>query len=170
MVKATTDVQSAQQQVDAAGKAPRESRKNLLARRVPSRASKWTTSKLSTLRPRPNSIPLRSISACSPPPAARSRSPPPKRRSPSAQAQYQSAEAQVSGIPRFTELITGVVADRAVNAGDMASPGSPLFLIMDISRVVARINIPQNQADPVRVGQAAEIAVAGSDQQVMRAK
>jgi len=39
-------------------------------------------------------------------------------------------------------------------------PGTPLLTIMDISRVVARINIPQNQGGSVKVGQPAEVIPA----------
>ena len=37
----------------------------------------------------------------------------------------------------------------------MANPGSPLITIVDISRVVARIDVPQAEASTVKVGQTA---------------
>jgi multidrug efflux pump subunit AcrA (membrane-fusion protein) len=76
-----------------------------------------------------------------------------------AKAQYQSAEAQVS----YSEVkspISGVVADRPLYAGGVAQPGTPLLTIMDISSVVARANVPQNQAMSVKVGQAASIKLS----------
>ena len=42
--------------------------------------------------------------------------------------------------------IGGVIADRPLYAGEMATPGTPLLTVMDISRVVARVNVPQSQA------------------------
>jgi RND family efflux transporter MFP subunit len=39
----------------------------------------------------------------------------------------------------------------------MAAPGSPIVSIVDISKVVARANIPINQAVPVKVGKTATI-------------
>src|ERR1039457_6231547 len=46
----------------------------------------------------------------------------------------------------------------------MAAPGTPMLTVMDISRVVARVNIPQNQGGGVKVGQTAEVIPAdGSD-------
>jgi HlyD family secretion protein len=82
-----------------------------------------------------------------------------------AKAQAQSAEAQVT----YSEIhspIAGVVADRPLYSGDMASAGNPLFTIVDISRVVARLNVPQGQANLVRLGQPAEIVVPDSDRQL----
>jgi multidrug efflux pump subunit AcrA (membrane-fusion protein) len=76
-----------------------------------------------------------------------------------AKAQYQSAEAQVS----YSEVkspISGLVADRPLYAGGVAQPGTPLLTIMDISSVVARANVPQNQAMSVKVGQAASIKLS----------
>lgn len=82
-----------------------------------------------------------------------------------AQAQQASAEAQLS----YAEIHSprsGVVADRPVYEGEMAVPGTPLATIMDISRVVARINIPQNQISTVKVGQPAEITPADGGEPV----
>jgi multidrug efflux pump subunit AcrA (membrane-fusion protein) len=82
-----------------------------------------------------------------------------------ARGQLQSAEAQVS----YSEVrspIAGIVADRPLYAGEMASAGSPLLDVMDISSVVARINVPQSQATTVKVGQSATITVTGSNDQL----
>src|ERR1700680_1726963 len=77
-----------------------------------------------------------------------------------AQGHLQSAEAQVS----YSEVrspISGVVADRPLNAGEMASAGTPLLTIVDIARVVARVNVPQSEATTVKVGQPATITQTG---------
>ena len=63
----------------------------------------------------------------------------------SARAHFQSLEAQVD-YSRIVSPISGVIADRPLYAGEMASPGTPLLTVMDISRVVARVNVPQAQA------------------------
>ena len=76
-----------------------------------------------------------------------------------AQGQYQSAEAQVA----YSEVRAdgaGIVADRPLYPGDIAAAGSPLMVIMDISRVVARVNIPVNEATAVKVGQPADITLS----------
>ncbi|HUB79410.1 MAG TPA: efflux RND transporter periplasmic adaptor subunit [Bryobacteraceae bacterium] len=80
-----------------------------------------------------------------------------------AQAQLQSAQAQLAQAQaqlNYAEVRsprTGVVSDRPVYEGEMAVSGTPLLTVMDISKVVARANIPQNQIGSVKVGQAAEI-------------
>ncbi len=74
----------------------------------------------------------------------------------SAQAQFRSAEAQVA----YTEIRspgTGVIADRPLYAGDVAAAGTPLLVVMDVSRVVARVNVPQADASEIKVGQPATI-------------
>ncbi len=57
--------------------------------------------------------------------------------------------------------IAGIVSDRPLNVGEMASAGSALVSIVDISRVVARMNVPVQSAAAVRVGKAATITGAG---------
>jgi multidrug efflux pump subunit AcrA (membrane-fusion protein) len=82
-----------------------------------------------------------------------------------AKAQRASAEAQLS-YARIYSPKAGVVADRPLYEGEMAVPGTPMLTIMDISRVVARVNIPQNQGNLIKVGQPAEVIQADSGQQV----
>jgi multidrug efflux pump subunit AcrA (membrane-fusion protein) len=75
----------------------------------------------------------------------------------SAKAKYEGAEAQLS----YSEIrspIAGIVADRSLFAGEMASAGTPLVTIVNISRVIARANIPVGQAASVKVGDSATIA------------
>jgi multidrug efflux pump subunit AcrA (membrane-fusion protein) len=77
-----------------------------------------------------------------------------------ARGHLQSAEAQVT----YSEVrspITGVVADRPLNAGEMASAGTPLLTVVDIAHVVARVNVPQSEAATVKVGQPATITQTG---------
>ncbi len=79
-----------------------------------------------------------------------------------AQARRQSAEAQVS----YSELhspISGVVADRAIFQGEMASAGTALITIYDVSQVIAKANLPVNDAADVKVGMPATISFGGED-------
>ncbi len=81
-----------------------------------------------------------------------------------AQSQLVAAQAQLS----YAEIHSpksGVIADRPIYEGDMAVPGTPLITVVDISRVVARVNIPQSQGSLVKVGQPAELVQADSGQQ-----
>ena len=67
---------------------------------------------------------------------------------------------------RIVSPISGVIADRPIYAGEMASPGTPLLTVMDISRVVARVNVPQDQAGIVRVGHPAILTQQGSEEEI----
>ena len=68
-----------------------------------------------------------------------------------AKGHFDSAEAQVS----YSEIrspITGVITDRPVYPGEMATTGAPLLTVMDVSKVVARVNVAQDQAKNIKVG------------------
>ena len=82
-----------------------------------------------------------------------------------ARGHLQTAEAQ-AGYAEVRSPISGVVADRPLNPGEMASTSAPLLTVMDISRVVARVNVPQNQATAVRVGQPATISITGGQEKL----
>ena len=78
-----------------------------------------------------------------------------------ARGQLQAAEAQVA----YSEVrspISGVVADRPVNPGEMAAAGTPLLTILDVSRVVARVNVPQSQSTAIKLGQSATLTQTGT--------
>lgn len=77
-----------------------------------------------------------------------------------AHGQYLSAVAQLA----YTQIrspINGVVADRAVYPGDVAPAGTPLLIVMDTSKVVVRLHIPQPQAAQLKLGQPATLQVPG---------
>jgi HlyD family secretion protein len=82
-----------------------------------------------------------------------------------ARGQYQAAQAQVA----YSEIrspIAGVVTDRPLYAGEMASAGAPLLTVMNVSQVVARANLPQNEAAFLRIGQPARITQTDSTQAI----
>lgn len=79
-----------------------------------------------------------------------------------AKAHSESAAAQLS-YAEVRSPIAGLIADRPLNVGEMASSSSALISIVDISRVVARANVPVQQAARIRVGAAATIHGAGGD-------
>jgi HlyD family secretion protein len=81
----------------------------------------------------------------------------------SAKGKYQGAEAQLS----YSEIkspIDGVVTERPLYPGEMASAGTPLLTIMDVSQVIARAHIPQHEAVLLRKGDNASVTAAGIDQ------
>jgi multidrug efflux pump subunit AcrA (membrane-fusion protein) len=75
-----------------------------------------------------------------------------------AHARYQGAEAQL-GYSEIRSPISGVIADRPLYAGEMASAGSPLLTVMDVSKVVARANVPQNEASNLKIGDSATVSL-----------
>jgi HlyD family secretion protein len=76
-----------------------------------------------------------------------------------ARGHNQTAEAQV-GYAEIRSPINGVVTDRPLYAGEMATAGMPLLTVMDVSSVVARVNLSQAQAKDVKVGNEATLTPA----------
>ena len=78
----------------------------------------------------------------------------------SARGKYLGAQAQLS----FAEVrspIDGVVTDRPLYPGEMPAPGTPLITVMDLSQVVARAHIDQQQAAVLKVGNTASFSAPG---------
>ncbi|MGH9558002.1 MAG: efflux RND transporter periplasmic adaptor subunit [Bryobacteraceae bacterium] len=79
-----------------------------------------------------------------------------------AKAHYENAQVQLS-YAKIVSPINGVVAERPIYAGEMASPGTPIVSIMDVSRVIARANIPVKEAASIRPGRPARISGPDGD-------
>ncbi|MGI8772874.1 MAG: efflux RND transporter periplasmic adaptor subunit [Acidobacteriaceae bacterium] len=78
----------------------------------------------------------------------------------SSHGQYLAATAQL----QYTQMrspIDGAIADRAVYPGDIAPAGTPLLVVMDTTRVVVRLHIPQAEAVQLKLGDKAELQVPG---------
>ncbi|HVN17588.1 MAG TPA: efflux RND transporter periplasmic adaptor subunit [Dongiaceae bacterium] len=78
----------------------------------------------------------------------------------SAKGKYQGAEAQLS----YSEIrspIDGVVTERPLYPGEMATAGTPLITIMDTTSVIAKAHIPQDQAAALKVGDNGTMTVPG---------
>ncbi len=163
VVKAQTDVQAAQQQYDAAQKLL-ESRQGLfkqgvLARRQVDEAQVAFAQAKAQLDA--NQEHLRGMQGA----GKESQLGVAQAQADAARAHLAAAEAQLA----YTEIhspIMGVISDRPQYAGEMASPSTPLFTVMDISRIVARASLPQEQASQVKVGNAAMITFPGGDEPI----
>ena len=68
-----------------------------------------------------------------------------------AKGRLESAQAQLS-YSRILSPIDGVVTDRPIYNGEMASNSAPMITIMDISQIVARTHISQQEAAQLKVG------------------
>jgi multidrug efflux pump subunit AcrA (membrane-fusion protein) len=82
----------------------------------------------------------------------------------SAKGKLATTEAQLS-YAEIRSPVSGVIADRPIFQGEMAAPGTPLLTVMDVSSVIARINIPQAQAAFVHIGQPAAITASDGSAQ-----
>ena len=86
-----------------------------------------------------------------------------------AQAQANAAKAHVDTLnvqlsyARVTSPISGIVADRPLNAGEVAAAGTPMISIVDISQVRAIANVPVKEAQSIRVGRPARVAGPDGD-------
>jgi HlyD family secretion protein len=83
----------------------------------------------------------------------------------SAKGKYLGAQAQL-GYSEIRSPINGVVTDRPLYPGEMAAQGAPLITVMDLSRIIAKAHIPQNEAALLKIGDAATLTVPGSDESV----
>jgi HlyD family secretion protein len=75
----------------------------------------------------------------------------------SARGKYMGAVAQLN----YSEIrspIDGVVTDRPLFRGELATAGTPLITVMNLSDVVARGYLPPQQAAQLRVGDPASIS------------
>lgn len=82
-----------------------------------------------------------------------------------AHGQYLGAAAQL-GYTEIRSPIDGSVADRAVYPGDVAPAGTPLLTVVDTSKVVVRLHVPQQQSELLQIGQRATLLVPGLDKNV----
>jgi len=90
----------------------------------------------------------------------------------SAAAQLTAAEGKNKGAEaqlQYSEIrspIDGVVTDGPWYPGMMPQAGAPLVTVMDLSQMIAKAHIPQNQAALLKRGDEATIKVAGADEDV----
>jgi RND family efflux transporter MFP subunit len=78
----------------------------------------------------------------------------------SAKGKYLGAEAQLS----YSEVrspMDGVITDRPLYPGEMAAAGTPLLTVMDLSSVIAKAHIPQNDAAALKGGDKGTMTVPG---------
>jgi HlyD family secretion protein len=83
----------------------------------------------------------------------------------SAKGKYMGAAAQLS----YSEIrspINGVITDRPLYAGEMASAGSALLTVMDISSVIAKAHIPQSEAVALKVSDKGTMTVPGIERPI----
>jgi HlyD family secretion protein len=84
----------------------------------------------------------------------------------SAEGHYHAAAAQLS----YSEIrspIDGVVTERPLYVGDLATANQPILTVMDTSSLVAKAHIPQSEAVQLKVGDAAKIKVQDVEEAIV---
>jgi membrane fusion protein (multidrug efflux system) len=74
---------------------------------------------------------------------------------------FQASAQKNQNKTRVTAPFAGVVSARQVNAGDLVSPGSALFTIVDPSTMRLEASVPADALGMVRIGLPVEFSVAG---------
>jgi membrane fusion protein, multidrug efflux system len=87
-----------------------------------------------------------------------------------AEAQLADAKSRLASAQRnlgdaiISSPLAGVVSHRAVNAGDVVSPGTELFTIIDPSSMRLEASVPSDALQALRVGATVQFQVRGYDQ------
>ena len=76
-------------------------------------------------------------------------------------ARLAQADAQLA-YTQITAPFAGTVTEQFMFPGDMARPDAPVFTVSDLSKAVARAQIPESDSAPIHTGQACEFLPGGS--------
>ena len=76
-------------------------------------------------------------------------------------ARLAQADAQLA-YTQITAPFAGTVTEQFMFPGDMARPDAPVFTVSDLSKAVARAQIPESDSAPIHAGQACEFLPGGS--------
>jgi RND family efflux transporter MFP subunit len=80
-----------------------------------------------------------------------------------ARARLVNADKQV-GDAVLRSPLTGIVSRRAVNTGDVVTPGTELFTVIDPSSMRLEASVPSESLSELRVGASVSFSVRGYDQ------
>lgn len=64
--------------------------------------------------------------------------------------------------------ITGIVAKRSVDPGEMAAAGTPLMVLVNMADVKVEASVPENQINQVKVGSAVDVKVGSLGGKVLK--
>ena len=91
-----------------------------------------------------------------------------------AEAQLGQANAQLAaaqdraGNQTVTASVSGIVNEKRVSAGDVVTPGAPLFTIVDLSTLQLEATVPADAIGQVNPGTAVDLEVRGYEGQTFR--
>jgi multidrug efflux pump subunit AcrA (membrane-fusion protein) len=82
-----------------------------------------------------------------------------------AKGTYENAQAMLS-YSVIRSPIDGVVTDRPLYQGELATANQPILTVMNTSKLIAKAHIPQSEAVLLKVGDHAELNVPGADEPI----
>lgn len=83
----------------------------------------------------------------------------------SSKGKYENARAQLS----YSEIrspIDGVVTDRPLYQGELATANQPILTVMNTSKLIAKAHMPQSEAVLLKAGDPAEVRVQGLEEPI----
>jgi HlyD family secretion protein len=83
----------------------------------------------------------------------------------SAKGKYENAKALLS----YTEIrspIDGVVTDRPLYQGELATANQPILTVMNTSKLIAKAHLPQNEAVLLKAGDPAELKIPAAEEPI----
>lgn len=82
-----------------------------------------------------------------------------------ARGTYENAQAQLS-YSVIHSPIDGVVTDRPLYQGELATANQPILTVMNTSKLIAKAHVPQSEAVLLKVGDPAELNVQGVEEPI----
>ncbi|HWY71547.1 MAG TPA: efflux RND transporter periplasmic adaptor subunit [Terriglobales bacterium] len=82
-----------------------------------------------------------------------------------AEGKYKGAQAQLQ-YSQIRSPIDGVVTDGPLYPGMLPTAGAPLITVMNLSQMIAKAHIPQNQASLLKKGDDATVKMAGLEDEI----
>lgn len=81
-----------------------------------------------------------------------------------------SKSAQMHSFSTVSARISGTVISRKINLGQVVQPADELFVVADLSRVLAVAEVPERQVDAIEIGQEVNIEVPALRQSAIKGK
>jgi cobalt-zinc-cadmium efflux system membrane fusion protein len=81
-----------------------------------------------------------------------------------------SHSAQMDTFSHVTARLAGTVISRKINVGQVVQPADELFVVADLSRVMAVAEVPERQIDLIEVGQEVDIEVPALNDKPIKGK
>jgi len=81
-----------------------------------------------------------------------------------------SHSVQMDTFSHVTARLAGIVISRKINVGQVVQPADELFVVADLSRVMAVAEVPEHQIDLIELGQEVDIEVPALNEKPIKGK